>query len=717
VNGSVERIVFLNPENDYTVARLEPEERAEPFTAVGHLAGVQPGDRLQLTGSWVTDPRFGEQFKVSRYRIIPPSTRKGIIRFLSSKLIQGIGKGYAEKIYDTFGDETLSVISNQPERLREVKGLGEKRSRKLLESWKANYAVRDIMMFLQNFDISSAFASRIYKQYGFDSIRTVQENPYRLATDISGIGFLTADRIARSMGIPHESPQRIEAGIVHVLLRRVDAGNVYLPQPVLLEEAARILEISEDRASLALEVLIRNGWLCRRTSCAGEQAIYHVSLLEAEDGVAAHFQRLLAHPSRLERVDIERELETAENTSHIAFSEAQRRALAGALEKKVLVITGGPGTGKTTLVRALTEIYSRLELTLELAAPTGRAAKRLCEATLREARTIHRMLEYNPRRNDFVRNEDHPLEADAVIVDEASMIDLSLMHSLLAALPDRSVLVLVGDVDQLPSVGPGKMLRDVIASGTVPTVRLSRIFRQAQGSNIIVNAHRINEGLPIETDNDRDGNFFFIPKESPEEIVALIEKMVTERIPARFGLDPKKDIQVLTPMHKTVIGVTQLNFRLQKCLNPLVPVNVRRHLNIAPGDKVMQTANNYEKDIFNGDIGFIRAIDEEEQKVWITFDGREVDFSYPELDDVVLAYAITIHKAQGSEYGAVIVPVSTHHYTMLQRNLIYTAVTRGKKLVVLVGTSKALSIAIQNDRIQYRFSDLEGKLAALRAPV
>ena len=714
LNGTIERIIYFNEENDYSVVRFFPENEEESRVAVGHLGGVQPGENFQFSGEWVTDPRFGEQFKVNKFRIIYPTTEKGIINFLSSGMISGIGKGYASRIVAKFGPDTIRIISEEPERLKEVKGLGERRIDALIASWKEHYAVRDIMMFLQGYGISAAFASRIFKQYGFDSIEILKTNPYRLATEVSGIGFLSADRISKSIGISEDSPMRIDAGIVYVLGKLTEEGHVFCPEAKLLEEAVEILKNPLEPIKDALERLLVKGSLFRQQTSKGETAIYLSSLLKAENGVVEHFKRLLLCHHGYSIPDPSQLVAEEEGKGQIAFSEAQKKAIELGLREKALVITGGPGTGKTTIIKTLVDLYKNHGIHFLLAAPTGRASKRLSESTGCETKTIHRLLEYNPKFNTFTRNDGNPLDADAVIIDEASMIDILLMYHLLEALPDKSILILVGDVDQLPSVGPGKVLRDVIASERIPTIKLDMIFRQAKGSEIIINAHHINRGEGISLENNKEGNFFFIQKNEPKEVVATIEELVCERIPARFGFDPVKSIQVLTPMHKTDMGVSNLNLILQKRLNPNKRVQVRRHLNIAIGDKVMQTSNNYDKDIFNGDIGFVEHIDEENQIVFVQFDGRRVEFSYGEMEDVILSYAITVHKSQGSEYEAVVLPVTTHHYTMLQRNLLYTAITRGKKLVVLVGSQKALGIAIRNNHIHTRYSDLEEKLKQLK---
>jgi len=710
INGSIESIIFQNPDNDFTVAKIIAELDKDLFTAVGHLGGVHPGENIQLSGKWINDPRFGKQLKIKKFRIIMPSTEKGIIKFLSSGLIYGIGKSFATKIVDTFGKETLNIISEQPHRLTEVKGLGEKRIQGLLKSWKEHYAIRDIMMFLQNFEISSAFASKIFRQYGFDSIEKVKSNPYRLAGDISGIGFLSADHIASSMGIEKDSNLRIEAGIVYVLEKLTDAGHIYLPLRSLISEALKILDTSNELLEENIGILLKKEMLLEKTDTNNEPIIYLRALYDAEEGVAHHIRRIISHEKNFCIINQKKEMEIASTKTHITFSNKQKSAIEMTLKEKMIVITGGPGTGKTTIIKTVVNIFDKYNLKLNLAAPTGRAAKRLSESTTFEAKTIHRLLEFNPRLNHFEKNGNNHLDVDVIIIDEASMIDLILMYHLVNAIPDHAVFILVGDVDQLPSVGPGKVLKDIINSKAVVSVRLDNVYRQETGSNITDIAHQINNGKQITVNNDKNDSFFFIQKNDNTKIPEMITELVSKRIPAKFGLDPLLQIQVLTPMHKTETGVISLNEKLQATLNKNERVSVRRHLSIAIDDKVMQTSNNYDKNIFNGDIGFVKFIDKQNQRAVISFDEKNVEFNFNELDDLVLAYAITIHKSQGSEYDAVVIPITTQHYTMLQRNLIYTAITRGKKLVILIGSMKALNIAIRNNRIQNRFSNLEEKL-------
>jgi exodeoxyribonuclease V alpha subunit len=712
VHGSIEKILYLNPENDFMVAKFFMEGAENSFTALGPFGVAHLGDALQLVGRWETDPKFGKQLRVINYRMRYPTTQKGIVNFLSSGKIDGIKRGYAERIVDTFGLETIRILSEHPERLSEVKGLGKKRAEKLLASWKENYAVRDIMMFLQDHDISASFASRIFKQYGFQSVEVLKQNPYRLAYEVTGIGFLSADKVAHAFGVQKDNPMRIESGLVYVLGKSTEHGHVFTPEAILMEEACILLKVEPDKICEGLEQLKSKGKVIEQISSKNEQVIYLPTLLSAEQGVVDHLRRLRATPATHRIENPEAVLEEASKRSFLQFAEAQRQAILCGLKEKGLVITGGPGTGKTTLLRTLVNIYVEQGLKVMLGAPTGRAAKRISESTGHEAKTIHRLLEFNPRFGGFIRNENNLLEADAVLIDEVSMLDLILLHHLLSALPDACRLILIGDVDQLPSVGPGTVLKDLLQSNILRSVRLETVFRQAEGSAIIINAHRINHGenLAKENSEGQDDNFYFIRKAEPEAIAAAIEELVCNRIPQRFGFDPVKDIQVLSPMHKGIVGVAALNQKLQARLNLNPKIPVRRHLDLAVGDKVMQTANKYDKDIYNGDLGFVQTIDTENQNVTLLFDQKTVQCSFTEMDEIVLAYAITIHKSQGSEYPVVIVPVTTQHYTMLQRNLFYTAITRGKKLVILVGTDKALSMAIKNDQRDARYSDLAVKL-------
>jgi len=716
LEGVLERVVFANEENAWSVVRLAVLGRRDPVTAVGNLLGVQPGENLRLSGTWVQDPKYGRQFKVSSYATVAPATRTGIEKYLSSGLIRGIGKGLAGRLVQAFGLETLDVIENQPERLREVEGIGPQRTAAIQRAWVEQRDIKDVMVFLQSHGVSTHFAIKVYKAYGTQAVHVVRENPYRLAIDVHGIGFKTADAIATSLGISPTAPQRMEAGTLHLLGEAADRGNVLLPRRELLEEAAKLLGAEEWRIDQAIDALAESGQVIVEPVSAApadpaEAAIFLRPLHIAEAGIAARIRALLVQPPLPLEIDLDRALDWFEKQERIALAPGQRQAIRAGLTRKVLVITGGPGTGKTTLVRGIVRILEKKGQKVLLAAPTGRAAKRLSEATGGEATTIHRLLEFNAQTRAFDRNRDRPLSCDLLIVDEASMLDTVLAYHLLRALPDTGRLILVGDVDQLPSVGPGRVLADLIRSDAVEVVRLTEIFRQAQRSLIVVNAHRLNQGnMPVLEAVDGDGDFFFFERREPEEIVETICQLVARRIPAGFKLDPVEQIQVLTPRNRGPLGTEVLNARLRDLLNPEGPAITRGGQTLRVGDKVMQVRNNYDLEVFNGDIGRVAAIDEEEQLVRVTVDGRDVIYDFASLDELVLSYACSIHKSQGSEYPCVVIPLHTTHYLMLQRNLLYTAITRAKRLAILVGEERALRIAVGNRKVRTRFTRLAERL-------
>jgi exodeoxyribonuclease V alpha subunit len=713
VEGVLERIVFSNEENAWTVARLTVPGQRDLVTAVGNLLGVQPGENLRLTGAWIQDPKYGKQFKVASYATVTPATVGGIEKYLGSGLIRGIGKVMASRLVATFGLETLDVIENRPERLVEVEGIGPKRSRDILRAWEEQREIKEVMIFLQSHGVSTHYAIKIYKAYGARATELVRENPYRLATDIYGIGFKSADKIAAALGIPPTAPQRIEAGSLYLLGQAGDRGHVYLPRKTLLEEAEKLLEAPAALVDQALAALTETEQIVIEPLDAPEdQAIFLRALHTAEAGVAARLRALLIQPPLPLEIDVDRALDWFEKSETIELARQQRQAVRAGLTRKVLVITGGPGTGKTTLVRGLVKILEKKRQKVLLAAPTGRAAKRLAEATGSEATTLHRLLEIDPKTRQFVRNRDHPLSCDLLIVDEASMLDTVLANHVLRAVPDHGRLILVGDVDQLPSVGPGRVLADLIRSDAIEVVRLTEIFRQAERSLIVVNAHRVNQGMmPILESVDSDGDFFFIERAQPEELVETLAQLVARRIPAKFGLDPVEQIQVLTPMNRGPLGTENLNAVLRDLLNPSGVEVTRGGQTLRMGDKVMQVRNNYDLEVFNGDIGRIVAIDEVDQLVTVALDGRQVVYDHGSLDELVLAYACSIHKSQGSEYPCVVIPLHSTHYVMLQRNLLYTALTRAKRLAILVGEEKALRIAVGNRRVRARFTRLAERLA------
>ncbi|MGO8991225.1 MAG: ATP-dependent RecD-like DNA helicase [bacterium] len=717
IQGLLEKISFHNEQNDFVVAKLREKEKKELTTIVGNLSGINPGESLKLTGQWVQNKRFGEQFQVESFEVTVPATLHGIQKYLASGLIQGIGSVMSERIVEKFGLHTLEVIEKKPERLSEVEGIGPKRISMIRKAWVEQKEIKEIMIFLQGHGVGAAYSAKIYKQYGDQSIEMVRENPYRLAHDIYGVGFITADKIAQHLGIDRNSLIRAKAGLLYVLNQLTEEGHVYYPEMQLIHKAKEILHVDEEIILLAVKELTREKelFLDDLGSEGHLRAAYLAPFHVAETGVAQRLINLMASPSNIRPIHPEKAIEWVQQKLNIDLAQRQKEAVLLAATSKMLIITGGPGTGKTTLITAILRIFQQLKLRILLAAPTGRAAKRMNEATGWEAKTIHRLLEYSPHKGDFKKDQDDPLEADVVIIDEASMVDTLLMYHLLKAIPSHAHLILVGDVDQLPSVGPGNVLKDIIRSGKFTVVRLTEIFRQARESMIVVNAHKVNQGeIPVlkEIDQPEKTDFQFIQEEDPEKILQNILDLCSERIPRDFRFHPLREIQVLTPMHKGTIGVTNLNIELQKRLNPGQSGVTRGAWTFRSGDKVMQIVNNYDKDVFNGDIGWISKIDPEEREVTIEFDGRLVPYDYSDLDEVVLAYAVSVHKSQGSEYPVVILPVVTQHYMLLQRNLIYTGITRAKKLVIMIGTKKALAIAIRNNKPQRRYTLLSERLAA-----
>jgi exodeoxyribonuclease V alpha subunit len=715
IHGILERITYYNEENGFVVAKLHEDGKRELTTIVGHFFGIKLGEALKLTGRWVHNKRFGEQFQVERFEIAVPATLYGIKKYLGSGLIKGIGPIMAERIVKKLGLDTLEIIEKKPERLAEVDGIGPKRIVMITRAWEEQKEIKDIMIFLQGHGVSAAYSAKIYKRYGNQAIGVVKENPYRLAKDIFGIGFITADQIAQHIGIAPDSLIRAKAGLLYVLNELVEEGHVYYPENYLIPKAKEILKIDQEIITEAITNLAMEGeiFLEDHQVAANGRAVYLASFYVAERGIAAGLRRLNESPSHIRPIHPEKVIDWIQNKLNIELAQRQKEAVLLAASSKILIITGGPGTGKTTLIKAVLRIFQQLKLKVFLAAPTGRAAKRMSEATGWEAKTIHRMLEYSPRKGDFLKDQNDPLDADVVIIDEASMIDTLLMYHLLKAIPSEAHLILVGDVDQLPSVGPGNVLKDLIDSAVFIVVRLTEIFRQAQESMIIVNAHRVNQGeFPIlkRIEGKESFDFFFIEEEEPEKILDKIVGLCSERIPHRFGFHPVRDIQVLTPMHKGLIGVSHLNLELQKKLNPNSFGITFGNKDLRLGDKVMQIVNNYDKDVFNGDIGWVVKIDQEDQELTVDFDSRLVTYDFSDLDEIVLSYAISIHKSQGSEYPAVIMAVSTQHYLLLQRNLIYTGITRAKKLVVIIGTPKALGIAIRNNKTKLRFTRLSERL-------
>ena len=719
LQGQIERITYTNEENRFTIAKVKVPGQRGLATVVGNLMTLTPGEVLTMKGEWTHHPRYGKQFKISHFKSQVPASVYGIKKYLGSGLIQGIGPVMAERIVKRFGEETLEIIENKLEKLTEIQGIGKKRIAMIRKAWAEQQEIREVMLFLQSHGVSSGYAAKIFKQYGRQSIEVVRRNPYRLATDILGIGFVIADSIAEKLGFEKDSEVRAEAGILYVLNQLTHEGHVYYPYESLIEKCQKILQVNREiilkgLGTIALDnrIVIEDVNDQIENFQENNKEVYLTTLHLCETSIARRLRTLISVPKSIRKIDTKKAIEWLQKQLSMTLASLQIGAVRCALEEKVMVITGGPGTGKTTIINAILKIFTKVTDNIMLAAPTGRAAKRMNEATGHEARTIHRMLEYSLRKGGFQKNEEHPLTCDLLIVDEASMIDTVLMHHLLKAIPPRATLVLVGDVHQLPSVGPGNVLKDIIASGVVRVVELREIFRQAQESSIIVNAHKINQGhLPTLTPSGlKLDDFYFIEQENPDEVLKTILELTQERIPRRFGFDPLDDIQVLTPMHKGIVGSENLNAELQKAFNPGQGGVLRGGRNFRVKDKVMQIKNNYDKVVFNGDIGRITHIGSDSQKVTISFEGRDVFYETSDLDEIVLAYAISVHKSQGSEYPAVIIPILMQHYLLLQRNLIYTAVTRGKKLVVMVGTKKALSTGVKNDRMQKRHSRLRDRL-------
>lgn len=698
----VERITYQNPENGYSVMKVKVKGYDDLVTLVGNLLDVPAGSVLLCEGDWKMDMRYGSQFVCQTWEEVMPATAYGIEKYLGSGLVKGIGPKFAQLIVRQFGLDTIEVIETDIERLYEVPGIGKKRVEKIRESWEKQKDIKNVMLFLQGYGVSTAYAAKIYRQYGKESIDKVKENPYRLADDIWGIGFKTADGIAGKMGYEKNDLRRCKSGIIYTLNQLANEGHVYSEEEQLVKAAADLLEADGDSIRKALADMARTEDLKIE-----DEAIYLPPFYYAETGAA---NRLLALLRESEGNLFASKFSAAELSKETGatYDEVQLQAIGEALRSKVMVLTGGPGTGKTTTTQGIIAALKHLGLRILLAAPTGRAAKRMSEATGMEAKTIHRLLEYNPK-DGYKRNEENPLEGDALIVDECSMIDIILMNSLMKAVPTSMRLVMVGDIDQLPSVGAGNVLRDIIESGKIPVIRLTRIFRQAQSSRIVMSAHAINQGRFPDTSNGKDTDFFFMQQEDPERVAAEIVNLVKNRLPKAYHRRTS-DIQVLTPMQRGIVGAANLNMALQQALNPSGVSLNRSGYSFRQGDRVMQLRNNYDKDVFNGDLGFVESVDLEERTLAVNFDGRLVEYDASELDELTLAYATTIHKSQGSEYPIVVMPVLMTHYVMLQRNLIYTVITRAKKICVLIGTKKALSFAIRNMTVLKRNTRLKERL-------
>jgi exodeoxyribonuclease V alpha subunit len=709
--GLVDRVTFHNSENGFCVLRVKARGQRDLITLVGHSAMISAGEFVQANGAWVNDRTHGVQFRASFLKATAPTTVEGIEKYLGSGMLRGIGPVYAKKLVRAFGETVFDVIEQEPARLREVTGIGPRRAERIIAGWADQKVIREIMLFLHSNGVGTSRAVRIYKTYGADAVRLISENPYRLARDIRGVGFRTADQIAAKLGIEKTALIRVRAGVSFALAEAMDDGHCGLPHEDLLALTRELLEVPAEFVATGLDLELRDGTVVA-DDLDGRRCVFLAGLYRAEREIAQTLKTLAAAKPPWPVIDVDKAIPWVEKRTKLALAESQKAAVRVALRANVTVITGGPGVGKTTLVNSLLKVLLAKAVTIGLCAPTGRAAKRLSESTSLEAKTIHRLLETDPRTGAFRRNEEAPLDCDLLVVDETSMVDVPLMRALLRALPVKAALLLVGDVDQLPSVGPGQVLADVIASGAIPVVRLTEVFRQAAESQIIINAHRINEGRMPNLTAAEASDFYFVDAAEAEDGVRKVLAMVQERIPKRFGFDPIRDIQVLCPMNRGGLGARSLNIELQNVLNPPSDTRIERFgWTFCPGDKVMQVENNYDKDVYNGDLGVVSHIDMEEGELHTDFDGRDVTYGFGELDELVLAYATTIHKSQGSEYAAVVIPLTTQHYPMLQRNLVYTGVTRGKRLVVLVGQRKALAIAVKGAQTRRRWSKLREWLA------
>lgn len=714
LQGIVERVTFYSEETGFCVLRVKAKKHRDFITVVGASASINPGETVECWGSWLHHKQHGLQFKADKLNAVPPVELDGIMRYLSSGMIKGIGPHFAKRLIQAFGDSVFDIIEDEPLRLLKVEGIGEKRQEQIVLGWKEQKAIRQIMIFLHSHGVSTMRAVRIYKTYGDAAIEKVRENPYCLAQDIRGIGFKTADELAMKLGVPQDSIQRAQAGVNHALLELCEHGHCAAEQDALVKASVELLNISEDTIKQAIQLEIAAKRLIPEiinTADGDKVCLFTVAFYRAENNVVECLKKISQGDVPWGELDIQKAIPWVETKTGLSLSESQRQAVIGVLNHKISIITGGPGVGKTTIVNSLIKIIRAKHLKVALCAPTGRAAKRLSETTGLQARTIHRLLQFNPTSYSFIYDDKQPLPFDVIIVDESSMMDILLFQHLLKAIPAHAALIFVGDVDQLPSVGSGLVLGDLIRSGAIYTVRLTEIFRQAASSHIITNAHRINQGyMPLLT-TEGDTDFYAIYRNEPEEVYDTLIEVVTKRIPNKWGFNPIQDIQVLTPMNRGSLGNTSLNIALQSKINPQAHPTVSRYgTTFAPNDKVIQIVNNYDKEVFNGDIGFIQKIDSEESFVQILFDTHLVRYEFDELDEIRLAYAITIHKSQGSEFPAIVIPLVSQHYMLLARNLLYTAVTRGKKLVVLIGQKKSVFMAVQNNRESKRLTKLAERL-------
>jgi exodeoxyribonuclease V alpha subunit len=712
LEGAVERVTFHSEESGYSVLRLKTKGNRDLVTVVGFVSVITPGENIESFGEWIQTKEYGRQFKAKSIRTVAPSTLEGIEKYLGSGMVKGIGPHFAKKLVKSFGFEVFDVIEQSPEKLRSVEGIGPKRIDKITSAWKDQKVIRSIMVFLQGHGVSTSKAVRIFKTYGEESVERVRANPYQLARDIHGIGFKSADVIAEKLGIAKNSIIRARAGVSYVLMERVQRGHCAYPEADLLVEASKLLEIEEETLRQAITAEIGEGHLVRE-SIEDQRCLYPASIHHCEGEIAQLLKLICQAPLPWQKIDTEKAIPWVEKQVSLKLAPLQKMAVATAVSSKVTIITGGPGTGKSTLTKSILTILKAKNIQMALCSPTGRAAKRLSECTGMEAKTIHRTLGFDPKKGGFTHDRDRPLPIDLLLIDEASMVDVQLMYSLLKAVPQKAAIIIIGDVDQLPSVGPGFVLADLIDSATIATVKLTEVFRQAAQSKIIQAAHRINAGEFPDLEHREGSDFFFITSDDPDATVPKIVDLVKNRIPQKFGTNAIRDVQVLCPMLRGTLGARNLNIELQKALNPEPKAKVDRFgYTFAVGDKVMVLQNDYDKEVFNGDMGFIREIDLEEQECLIDFDEKEVLFEFGELDILQPAYTVSIHKSQGSEYPVVVIPIVTQHYMMLRKNLVYTGITRGKRLVVLIGQKKALAIAIKTSAKDKRWTNLKKKLQA-----
>ncbi len=716
LEGCLERITYFNAENHYTIAKVKTVKTHNMVTIVGTMAAVHPGQTLKIEGTWETHPRYGQQFKIISYEVVLPATIDGIRKYLESGIIKGIGPSMANRIVGCFGADTFDIIENHPDKLLEVKAIGPAKAALICDAWEEHHVARRLMQFLQRMGVQTSYCSKILKKYGPDAVNIIREDPFRLPTDIPGIGFYFADTVAQKLGIEKDQPRRVRACIIHVMEQATHQGDVFVYKDILVDRCKNLFQINPSVTLNEIQRLcsVRELVIEKAPGDPENQIIYLKEIHQAETGIANRLKAMLSVPVAPCGIDAERIAKEVQKKLAITLSSDQLAALEKILIHRAVIITGGPGTGKTTLIRSMNAVFSALGKQVLLGAPTGRAARRLSEVTRSTAKTIHKLLGFNFNEGLFEKNPDNPLDTDAMIIDEASMVDTLLMYHLINALPMTCVLILVGDIFQLPSVGPGNVLSDMIESKLIPVFYLKKIFRQAQESPIVMNAHRVRRGEPpvLKTldDSDTVSEFYFLEQQNLNKVVSTIVELCTRTIPERFDLNPMYEVQVLTPMHKGLIGTTNLNQVLQKALNPTPLMIEAMGSAFKIGDKIMHLKNNYQKEVFNGDIGIISSVNKKEKQLSVDYYGRMVTYDFTELDEISLAYAISVHKSQGSEYPAVVLPIMTQHFVLLQRNLLYTAMTRGKSLVILVGTKKALNIALRNNKPTERLSGLAFRL-------